>query len=79
MKIRKYIFALILITVLSFSFQPGASFREFNESNVISLDVRKDDAVRDFIEKNEKKRFTELVSITLRCVFEENNFVYNTS
>jgi len=81
MNIKKFIFALFIVFSLSFSYQPSALYSKEKEMIVVVLDYRQDDLTREFLKANETKRFSILVSLSLRILMEEPNqiLINNTS
>lgn len=80
MKIKKFIFTLLIIISLSFSLQPVNFIQKEKDAVVFVYEQTESKFLTDFIKRNETKRFSLFVSLTLNClIIEKNLTVFNTS
>lgn len=80
MKIRKFIFTLLIVFSLSFSFQSVNFLQKERDAIVFVYDRGNNDFLTDFTKRNEAKRFSLFVSLALKCMMIENRIqVFNTS
>jgi len=80
MNIRKFLLAIFIVISLSFSYQPVNVFAKERESIVFIVDSRSDTFTNDFIKTNETRKYTILVSLTMKCLINNTEKGYfNTS
>ena len=80
MQPKKFILALFIVFSLSFSYQPVSIFAKEKESIVYILNFKQDNFTNDFIKKNEDRKLSIRVSLTLLAMIcNAEKSVFNTS
>jgi len=80
MKFKKFIFTLLIVFSLSFSFQPVNFLQKEKDAIVFVYEFGENDFLTDFTKRNEAKRFSQFVSLTLKCLMIENCIpIFNTA
>lgn len=64
MEIRKIILAVFIVFALNMSYQPANLTVMIKESIVLCADAQTDASLKDFTEKNKKKSFAILISLS---------------
>lgn len=79
MSVRKFILLIFVLFSLNYSFTPGNLFSKEKEAIVLILNLEKDDATREFVKRNEAKKFQSLISLSMKIAIVMNAVEINNS
>ncbi len=79
MIIRKYLIAVFIVFSLSISYQPVSYYSKEKGSVVLILNYEKDDFTDSFINTNENKRKSILISLTLKVMLYNKEQMFSNS
>jgi len=80
MQIKKFILAIFIIFLMSFSYQPVSIYSKEKEVIVYIMSKDQDIYTADFINRNEFRKFSILISLTFQSLIAGGNIItYNTS
>ncbi len=80
MNMKKYVLAIFITLLLSFSFQPANLYSGEKEKVVYILDYKGDNYTNDLIKKNKTAKFHLMVSLSLQiAIIDARKIYFNSS
>ena len=79
MQIKKFILAIFIIFLMSFSYQPVSIYSKEKEVIVYIVNKDQDNYTADFINKNESRKFVILISLTFQSMIAGENIITNNT